>query len=95
VGEIWEIQYHARAWSTPYRPRWPMIVLRWPKGLTGPKELDGLMNIEGTFRAYQVPILVGAAHPGHPAPLESWMRSDRAEELFDKQGRLIPETSSI
>ena len=71
------------------RPRWPVIVLRSPKGWTGPKVIDGL-KIEGTFRAHQVPILVDAAHPGHVADLESWMRSYRAEELFDQQGTVDP-----
>ena len=71
-----------------------MIVLRSPKGWTGPKMVDGL-KVEGTFRAHQVPILVDAAHPGHVAELESWMRSYRAEELFDAQGRLIPELAQL
>ena len=69
------------------RPRWPMIVLRSPKGWTGPKVVDGL-QIEGTFRAHQVPMLVDAAHPDHVAQLESWMKSYKAEELFDDNGRL-------
>ena len=69
VGEIREIQDNARASGNPSRPRWPMILLRSPKGWTGPKELDGL-RIEGTFRTHQVPILVGAAYPDHVAPLE-------------------------
>ena len=94
VSEIREIQDHARTSGNPSRPRWPMIVLRSPKGWTGPKELDGL-KIEGTFRAHQVPILVGPAHPDHVAPLEAWMRSYRAEELFDGQGRLIPELAEL
>jgi xylulose-5-phosphate/fructose-6-phosphate phosphoketolase len=94
VEEIRHIQTEARASNTASRPRWPMIVLRSPKGWTGPKELDGL-KIEGTFRAHQVPILVNAAHPDHVAPLESWMRSYKAEELFDQQGRLIPELAEL
>ncbi len=67
------------------RPRWPMIVLRTPKGWTGPKELDGV-PIEGTFRAHQVPIADPAANPEHLRALERWMRSYRPEELFDEQG---------
>ena len=76
------------------RPRWPMIVLRSPKGWTGPKMVDGL-KVEGTFRAHQVPLLVDAAHPEHVAQLESWMRSYKAEELFDGNGRLIPELAAL
>ena len=94
VEDIRHIQSEARLSKDSSRPRWPMIVLRSPKGWTGPKELDGL-KIEGTFRAHQVPILVDAAHPGHVAPLESWMRSYRPEELFDEQGRLIPELADM
>ena len=73
--------------SDTTRPRWPMIVLRSPKGWTGPKVVDGL-QIEGTFRAHQVPLLVDAEHPEHLEQLESWMRSYRPEELFDEDGRL-------
>ncbi len=73
------------------RPRWPMIVLKSPKGWTGPKVVDGL-QIEGTFRAHQVPLLVDAEHPDHVAQLESWMKSYKAEELFDANGRLIAGT---
>ena len=65
-----------------------MIVLRSPKGWTGPKMVDGL-QIEGTFRAHQVPILVDAEHPDHVSLLEDWMKSYRAEELFDADGKLI------
>ena len=76
------------------RPRWPMIVLRSPKGWTGPKVVDGL-QIEGTFRAHQVPLLVDAEHPDHVEQLESWMKSYKAEELFDENGRLIPELAEL
>ncbi len=79
--------------ATP-RPRWPMIVLRSPKGWTGPKIVDGL-QIEGTFRAHQVPLLVDAAHPDHLAQLERWMKSYRPEELFDDRGRLVPELAAL
>ena len=76
------------------RPRWPMIVLRSPKGWTGPKTVDGLAN-EGTFRSHQVPLLVDADHPGHLAQLESWLRGYRPEELFDADGRLLPELAEL
>ncbi|QVL34072.1 phosphoketolase family protein [Telmatocola sphagniphila] len=76
------------------RPRWPMIVLRSPKGWTGPKVVDGL-QIEGTFRAHQVPLLVDPAHPEHVKLLESWMKSYKAEELFDESGRLKPELAEL
>ena len=76
------------------RPRWPMIVLRSPKGWTGPKVVDGV-PIEGTFRSHQVPLLVDAAHPEHVALLESWMKSYRPEELFDRDGRLVPELAEL
>ncbi|KAA0890610.1 phosphoketolase [Pusillimonas sp. ANT_WB101] len=76
------------------RPRWPMIVLRSPKGWTGPKIVDGLPN-EGTFRSHQVPLLVDAEHPEHLAQLERWMRSYKAEELFDQHGRLMPELAEL
>jgi xylulose-5-phosphate/fructose-6-phosphate phosphoketolase len=94
IEEIRRIQSRARAHNDAARPRWPMIVLRSPKGWTGPKMVDGL-QIEGTFRAHQVPLLVDAAHPAHLAQLESWMRSYRPEELFDERGRLRPELAAL
>ena len=94
IGDIQEIQHNARSTLDPARPRWPMIVLRSPKGWTGPKVIDGL-KIEGTFRAHQVPILVDAKHPDHVADLESWMRSYRPEELFDGNGRLNAELAAL
>jgi xylulose-5-phosphate/fructose-6-phosphate phosphoketolase len=94
IGDIHEIQANAREKKDTTRPRWPMIVLRSPKGWTGPKIIDGL-QIEGTFRAHQVPILVDEAHPDHVADLESWMRSYKAEELFDENGRLIAELAEL
>ncbi len=94
VEEIHTIQQNARSGQDAGRPRWPMIVLRSPKGWTGPKMVDGL-KVEGTFRAHQVPLLVDAAHPEHVAQLESWMRSYRAEELFDKKGSLIAELAEL
>ena len=94
IGDIQRIQQMARSTADPARPRWPMIVLRSPKGWTGPKVIDGLA-IEGTFRAHQVPILVDAKHPEHVVDLESWMRSYRPEELFDADGRLIAELAAL
>jgi xylulose-5-phosphate/fructose-6-phosphate phosphoketolase len=94
VEEIRRIQTNARTNRDATRPRWPMIVLRSPKGWTGPKVVDGL-QIESTFRAHQVPLLVDAEHPKHVKLLENWMRSYRAEELFDESGRLIPELAEL
>ena len=94
INEIRNIQTHARSKNDTTRPRWPMIVLRSPKGWTGPKVVDGLQN-EGTFRSHQVPILVDAEHPEHVKQLESWMKSYKPEELFDKNGRLLPELAEL
>jgi xylulose-5-phosphate/fructose-6-phosphate phosphoketolase len=94
VDDIGTIQQNARSGRDSSRPRWPMIVLRSPKGWTGPKLVDGL-KVEGTFRAHQVPLLVDAAHLEHVAQLESWMRSYKPEELFDETGRLIAELAEL
>ncbi len=94
IARIRQVQSDARASGTDGRPRWPVIVLRSPKGWTGPKVVDGL-PVEGTFRAHQVPLLVDTDHPEHVAQLESWMRSYRPEELFDETGRLIPELAEL
>jgi len=94
VEEIQRIQHEARVDGNTMRPRWPMLVLKSPKGWTGPKWVDGL-QIEGTFRAHQVPIAVDAAHPDHLALLEDWMRSYRPQELFDVQGKLHPELAEL
>ena len=94
IDSIKKIQDRARKNGDATRPRWPMIVLRTPKGWTGPKFVDGL-QIEGTFRAHQVPLLVDAQHPEHVALLESWMKSYKAEELFDRDGRLMPELAEL
>ena len=88
VEDIQTIQKNAREKNDATRQRWPMIVLRSPKGWTGPKVVDGL-KIEGTFRAHQVPLIVDEAHPDHVALLEAWMKSYKAEELFDDKGRLM------
>ena len=94
VSDIRQIQQNARSRNDAGRPRWPMIILRSPKGWTGPKVVDGL-PVEGTFRAHQVPLLVDADHPEHVAQLEAWMKSYKAEELFDDSGRLIPELAEL
>ena len=94
IGEIRSIQEHARSTGDTTRPRWPMIVLRSPKGWTGPKVVDGLA-IEGTFRSHQVPLVVDDAHPEHVAQLESWMKRYRPEELFDADGRLLAELAEL
>jgi len=91
---IQQIQTNARTNNDTTRPRWPMIVLRSPKGWTGPKIVDGL-QIENTFRSHQVPILVDSTHPEHVAQLESWMKSYKPEELFDAQGKLMPELAEL
>jgi len=94
VEEIKRIQHEARVNGNAMRPRWPMIVLKSPKGWTGPKWVDGL-QIEGTFRAHQVPLAVDAEHPQHLKLLEEWLRSYRPEELFDAWGRLNPELAEL
>jgi xylulose-5-phosphate/fructose-6-phosphate phosphoketolase len=94
IGDIQQIQSNARNKSDITRPRWPMIVLKSPKGWTGPKVVDGL-QVEGTFRAHQVPLLVDSEHPDHLKLLENWMKSYRPEELFDDCGRLMPELAEL
>ncbi|MEO6091715.1 MAG: phosphoketolase family protein [Novosphingobium sp.] len=94
IEDIRAIQHDARQSGDIAQPRWPMIVLRSPKGWTGPKFVDGLPN-EGTFRAHQVPLVVNAAHPEHLAELESWMKSYRPEELFDESGALLAEIAAL
>jgi xylulose-5-phosphate/fructose-6-phosphate phosphoketolase len=94
IEDIRGIQSNARNKNDTTRQRWPLIVLRSPKGWTGPKVVDGL-QIEGTFRAHQVPLLVDAEHPDHVKQLESWMKSYKAEELFDDNGSLRPELAEL
>ncbi|MGD0862434.1 MAG: phosphoketolase family protein [Candidatus Limnocylindrales bacterium] len=94
LDEIREIQSAARHGRTTQRPRWPMIVLRTLKGWTGPKVVDG-KQVEGTWRAHQVPIDEARTNAGHRALLETWMRSYRAEELFDDKGTLRPELAAL
>jgi xylulose-5-phosphate/fructose-6-phosphate phosphoketolase len=86
LAEISEIQRSARAGGEVTRPRWPMIILRSPKGWTGPKEVDGLKS-EGNWRSHQVPFS-DMANPDHVRLLEEWMQSYLPTELFDEQGRL-------
>ncbi|HQT89675.1 MAG TPA: phosphoketolase family protein [Acidiphilium sp.] len=94
IEDIRNIQSTARRDNNAARPNWPMIILKSPKGWTGPKIVDGL-QIEGTFRAHQVPIIVDSEHPDHIEQLERWMKSYRAEELFDETGRLMPELAEL
>jgi xylulose-5-phosphate/fructose-6-phosphate phosphoketolase len=94
VEEIKRIQHEARINGNTMRPRWPMIVLKSPKGWTGPKWVDGL-QIEGTFRSHQVPLSDPATHPEHLRLLEDWLRSYRPEELFGEQGCLRPELADL
>ena len=92
IEKIRAIQKHARENNDPTRPVWPMIVLRTPKGWTGPKEVDG-KKIEGYFLAHQVP--VSMEKPEHLEILEKWLKSYHAEELFDDKGRLVPEIAEL
>ncbi len=80
--------------SSNGRPRWPMLVLRTPKGWTGPATVDGV-QVEGTFRAHQVPLAALAERPDHLAMLEAWMRSYRPEELFDDAGAPLAELAAL
>ena len=89
LDDIAQIQHDARNSGATARPTWPMIVLRTPKGWTGPKEVDGL-PVEGTFRSHQVPLADTRKNSEHRALLEQWLRSYRPEELFDATGRLVP-----
>jgi len=90
IGEIRALQKTARQSNDPVRPRWPMIVLRAPKGWTCPKELDG-HQLEGFWRSHQVPFADVRQNPAHLRALEDWMRSYRPEQLFDAAGRFMPE----
>ncbi len=94
IHEIQEIQQHARTKGDPTRPQWPMIILRTPKGWTGPKEVDG-KKVEDFWRSHQVPLADLAKKPEHLKLLEEWMRSYRPEELFDENGRLRPELQEL
>ncbi|QDM21015.1 phosphoketolase family protein [Tardiphaga sp. vice352] len=91
---IRDIHKAARDGGNTARPKWPMIVLRSPKGWTGPKEVDGL-KVEGFWRAHQVPIGNPRGNPEHLRLLEEWMRSYHPEDLFDEAGRLVPELQAL
>ena len=94
IAEIQQIQSDARAKGFTSRPRWPMIVLKTPKGWTGPKVVDG-ERVEGTFRSHQVPLSEPSKNPEHLRLLEEWLRSYKPEELFDAQGRLLPALAEL
>jgi xylulose-5-phosphate/fructose-6-phosphate phosphoketolase len=94
IQEIRSIQHRARLQGVTERPAWPMIVLRTPKGWTGPRVVDG-KPVEDTWRAHQVPLSELATKPEHLRMLEEWMKSYRAEELFDLTGKLIPELAEL
>ncbi len=94
LDKIHAIQKHAREDGPQERPLWPMIVLRTPKGWTGPKVVDG-KQVEGTFRAHQVPLAELQTHPEHVLALEEWMKSYKPEELFDESGKFIPELQAL
>ncbi|HYA68104.1 MAG TPA: phosphoketolase family protein, partial [Acidimicrobiales bacterium] len=94
VEEISTIQRSARNGEPADRPRWPIVILRCPKGWTGPKEVDGL-PVEGTFRSHQVPLAEVRTNPEHLAMLETWMRRYRPAELFDEQGSLVEELAEL
>lgn len=94
LADTKQIQQDARTHGFQRREPWPMIVLRSPKGWTGPKFVDG-MQTEGSFRSHQVPISDFAHNPEHLALLERWMRSYKPEELFDERGTLLPELAAM
>jgi xylulose-5-phosphate/fructose-6-phosphate phosphoketolase len=94
VHQIQSIQQEARRTRKPERPRWPMIILRSPKGWTGPKQVDG-HKVEGFWRAHQVPVLDVKSNPEHLRIVEQWMRSYRPEELFNQEGTLVPELRAL
>ena len=94
LAEIHSIQKDARANGFRTRPRWPMIIMRTPKGWTGPKTVDG-KPVEGSFRSHQVPLADLATHPDRLKMLEEWMKSYKPEELFDQKGKLMPEIAEL
>ena len=94
LGRIEAIQVAARDREDRTRPRWPMIVLRTPKGWTGPKEVDG-EPVEGTWRSHQVPLANVRENAEHLRQLEEWLRSYRPEELFDEDGRVLPTVTAL
>lgn len=94
LKDIQEIQHQARVLGTTHRPHWPMIIMRTPKGWTGPKEVDG-KRTEDFWRSHQVPFGEVRSNPAHLQLLDHWMRSYHPEELFDQSGKLIPELAVL
>ncbi len=94
IGEIRQIQGDARSHGFSKRPQWPMIVMRTPKGWTGPKEVDG-KQVVGTCRSHQVPMGEMNSHPDHVRVLEEWLKSYRPNELFDSHGKLVAELAEL
>ena len=94
IADIRAIQHKARLQGDTERPIWPMIILRTPKGWTGPRVVDG-KPVENTWRAHQVPLSELATKPDHLRLLDEWMRSYKPEELFDQSGKLIPELADL
>jgi len=94
INQIKSIQDHARQTNSAARPRWPMIILRTPKGWTSPKLIDG-RHVENFWRAHQVPITDPRSNPEHLKLVEQWMRSYKPEDLFDEAGRLLPELREL
>jgi xylulose-5-phosphate/fructose-6-phosphate phosphoketolase len=94
IQQIRSIQQQARETGRPDRPRWPMIILRSPKGWTGPKEVDG-HKVENFWRAHQFPVADVQSNPEHLRIVEEWMRSYRPEELFDQEGKVMPELRDL
>ena len=94
IGEIKAIQEKARTEGYSGRPQWPMIVMKTPKGWTGPKDVDG-KKTEDYWRSHQVPLSEMASKPGHVQLLEDWMKSYKPEELFDEKGKFIPELAEL
>jgi xylulose-5-phosphate/fructose-6-phosphate phosphoketolase len=94
LDDIRSFQTAAREGGARERPQWPMLILRTPKGWTGPREVDGV-QVEGTWRSHQVPVLGAREDGGHRKILEEWMRSYRPDELFDDDGRLRPELRAL
>jgi xylulose-5-phosphate/fructose-6-phosphate phosphoketolase len=94
LAEIRAIQDKARTGGVETRPTWPIIILRTPKGWTGPKVVDG-KQVEGSWRSHQVPLSQLASRPDHLKTLEEWMRGYRPDELFDKNGAIIPELAAL
>ena len=94
IAEIHDIRHNARSKGVTQRPRWPMIILRSPKGWTGPQEIDG-QRTEGSWRSHQVPLAELTTKPEHVTMLEEWLKSYHPEELFDAEGKFKPELAAL